>query len=70
MKADSKLFEEMIAYKIIPGALRARRRELNMTLRQACDKIGIAVSFLCDLERGRRKCSLRVALKISEVYEK
>lgn len=48
--------------------IRHRRGQDRMTLAQAAAKIGISVSYLSDLERGRTEPSLEVMRRLSAFY--
>ena len=49
--------------------IKERREELGMTQRELAEKCGIAPQTLCDIENGRGKPSLPVAVKIAEVLK-
>lgn len=45
--------------------LRARRRDAGVSLREMARRLGFSTPYLCDVEYGRRRCSL----KIRKAYE-
>ena len=45
--------------------IREKREQLGMSQKELADKCGIAQSTLCDIEQGRNKPSLPVAVKIA-----
>lgn len=44
--------------------LRTRRKELKLTLRALAEKAGCTASFLCDVERGKRRIGADLLLAI------
>lgn len=50
------------------GALRGRRKMLEMTLEKAAEKIGTSKSYLWELEHDESMPSLALAAKIARVY--
>ena len=47
--------------------IRVRREELGLSQKSLAEKCGITQSHLCDIEQGRTKPSLSVAIKIAQV---
>lgn len=47
--------------------IREKREELGISQKELAEKCGIAQSTLCDIEQGRNKPSLPVAVKIANV---
>lgn len=47
--------------------IRERREQLGLSQKELAEKSGISQSFLCDIEQGRCKPSLPVAVKIASV---
>ena len=47
--------------------IRERREQLGISQKELAEKAGISQSFLCDIEQGRTKPSLSVAIKIAQV---
>ena len=49
--------------------IREKREELGLSQKELAEKIGITQSFLCDIEQGRSKPSIDVAIKLAKVLE-
>ena len=49
--------------------IKERREQLGVSQKELAEKCGIAQSTLCDIEQGRSKPSLPVAVKIAEVLK-
>lgn len=47
--------------------IKEKREQLGMSQKELAEKCGIAQSTLCDIEQGRSKPSLPVAVKIANV---
>lgn len=47
--------------------IREKREELGMSQKELAEKTGITQSFLCDIEQGRSKPSIDVAIKLADV---
>lgn len=47
--------------------IREKREELGMSQKELAEKTGITQSFLCDIEYGRSKPSIDVAIKLADV---
>lgn len=47
--------------------IRERREQIGISQKELAEKCGIAQSTLCDIEQGRSKPSLPVAVKIANV---
>ncbi|MDO4179142.1 MAG: helix-turn-helix domain-containing protein [Phascolarctobacterium sp.] len=58
MITDAKAFGE---------AIRQRRKELNYTQAFLSDVTGISISFLSDLENGKKTCELEKAIYIANM---
>src|SRR4051812_48333191 len=54
-EADPRMATGLI---LLGGALRKRRQELGLTLREVADRSGLSVGSLSDVERGRTEPSL------------
>lgn len=49
--------------------IREKRKELGISQKELAEKCGITQSTLCDIEKGRCKPSLQVAIKIAKVLK-
>lgn len=49
--------------------IREKREQLGISQKELADKCGIAQSTLCDIEMGRCKPSLQVAVKMAQVLK-
>lgn len=49
--------------------IREKREELGLSQKELAEKIGITQSFLCDIEQGRSKPSIDVAIKLAKVLK-
>lgn len=49
--------------------IREKREELGLSQKELAKKIGITQSFLCDIEQGRSKPSIDVAIKLAKVLK-
>ena len=49
--------------------IRDRREELGLSQKELAEKSGITQSFLCDIEQGRSKPSIDVAIKLANVLK-
>lgn len=49
--------------------IREKREELGLSQKELAEKSGITQSFLCDIEQGRSKPSIDVAIKIAKVLK-
>lgn len=49
--------------------IRYRREELGLSQKELAEKSGITQSFLCDIEQGRSKPSIDVAIKLAKVLK-
>lgn len=47
--------------------IRERREQLGISQKELAEKCGITQSHLCDIEQGRNKPSIDVAVKIAKV---
>ncbi len=47
--------------------IREKREELGLSQKELAEKSGITQSFLCDIEQGRSKPSIDVAIKLARV---
>ena len=47
--------------------IRDKREELGLSQKELAEKSGITQSFLCDIEQGRSKPSIDVAIKLANV---
>ena len=47
--------------------IREKREELGLSQKELAEKSGITQSFLCDIEQGRSKPSIDVAIKLANV---
>ena len=47
--------------------IREKREELGLSQKELAEKSGITQSFLCDIEQGRSKPSIDVAIKLPKV---
>jgi putative transcriptional regulator len=59
MKADNSLGR----------LLGIRRKGLHLTQRSLAEKVGVTASYIAFLESGRRKPSLKVAIRLSDVLD-
>ena len=49
--------------------IREKREELGLSQKELAEKSGITQSFLCDIEQGRSKPSIDVAIKLAKVLK-
>ena len=49
--------------------IREKREQIGMTQKELAERCDIAQSTLCDIEQGRSKPSLPVAIKIAQVLK-
>ena len=49
--------------------IREKREELGLSQKELAEKSGITQSFLCDIEQGRSKPSIDVAIKLANVLK-
>lgn len=49
--------------------IREKREELGLSQKELAEKIGITQSFMCDIEQGRSKPSIDVAIKLAKVLK-
>ena len=49
--------------------IREKRQELCLSQKELAEKSGITQSFLCDIEQGRSKPSIDVAIKLAKVLK-
>ena len=49
--------------------IREKREELGLSQKELAEKSGITQSFLCDIEQGRSKPSIDVAIKLAMVLK-
>ena len=49
--------------------IREKREELGLSQKELAEKSGITQSFLCDIEQGRSKPSIDVAIKLASVLK-
>lgn len=49
--------------------IREKREQLGISQKELAERCDIAQSTLCDIEQGRTKPSLPVAIKIAQVLE-
>ena len=49
--------------------IRDKREELGLSQKELAEKSGITQSFLCDIEQGRSKPSIDVAIKLANVLK-
>ena len=49
--------------------IREKREELGLSQKELAEKSGITQSFLCDIEQGRCKPSIDVAIKLAKVLK-
>ena len=49
--------------------IRQKREELGLSQKELAEKSGITQSFLCDIEQGRSKPSIDVAIKLAKVLK-
>lgn len=49
--------------------LKALRKFNNMKQKEASEKLGMSRSFLCEIETGKKKPSLELIYKYSEVFD-
>lgn len=70
-KEIMSLYKEItVVKKIIDGpALRVRRKAIGISAGKLAKEIGVSTVYLCDIERGNRNCSGKVAEKIVERIE-
>ena len=47
--------------------IKEKREELGLSQKELAEKSGITQSFLCDIEQGRSKPSIDVAIKLAKV---
>ena len=49
--------------------IREKREELGLSQKELAERSGITQSFLCDIEQGRSKPSIDVAIKLAKVLK-
>ena len=49
--------------------IREKREEVGLSQKELAEKSGITQSFLCDIEQGRSKPSIDVAIKLAKVLK-
>ena len=49
--------------------IREKREELGLSQKELAEKSGITQSFLCDIEQGRSKPSIDVAIKLAKALK-
>ena len=49
--------------------IREKREQMGISQKELAEKCGITQSHLCDIEQGRNKPSLPVAVKIAQVLD-
>ena len=49
--------------------IREKREELGLSQKELAEKSGITQSFLCDIEQGRSKPSMDVAMKLAKLLK-
>ena len=49
--------------------IREKREESGLSQKELAEKSGITQSFLCDIEQGRSKPSIDVAIKLAKVLK-
>ena len=49
--------------------IREKREELGLSQKELAEKSGITQCFLCDIEQGRSKPSIDVAIKLAKVLK-
>ena len=49
--------------------IREKREELGLSQKELAEKSGITQSFLCEIEQGRSKPSIDVAIKLAKVLK-
>lgn len=49
--------------------IREKREELGMSQKELAERAGITQSHLCDIEQGRNKPSIDVAIRIAKVLD-
>lgn len=49
--------------------IRERREQLGISQKELAERCGMTQSHLCDIEQGRSKPSLPVAVKIAQVLD-
>ena len=54
----------------IPGAMRARRMELGLTLVDVSRLLGVTLAFLSGVERGKEKCPRWILARYGALKEK
>lgn len=57
--------ELAVNYYSIGDRIRERRKFLKLSQENLANEIGVSVSFISDIENGRRKMSLETMIKIS-----
>lgn len=50
-------------------AIRIQRKHLKLTLRDVSEKTGLAISFINDLEHGRKKLNVLTLEKLEKVLK-
>ena len=49
--------------------IREKREELGLRQKELAEKIGITQSFMCDIELGRTKPGIDVAIKLADALK-
>jgi transcriptional regulator with XRE-family HTH domain len=57
-------------YVVHGGRLRSRRKKLGLKLKDVAKAAGVSVSFISDLEHGRkRRCSVKVGHRLMNKFD-
>lgn len=55
--------------RIIGNKIYQLRRSINMTQQELAEKVGISVTFLSEIENGRKSMSVDTLIKLSKVLQ-
>jgi len=57
-------------YKLISKKIKKARNEKNLTQEELAEKLDVTVSYICQVERGKKKFNLKRIVEISKILEK
>lgn len=49
--------------------IKERREKMGMTQKELAEKAGISTTFMCDIEQGRNKPSIDVAIRLAKALK-
>lgn len=57
-------------YKLIGKRIKRARLEKNLTQEEFAEKLDLSISFICQVESGKKKFNLKRIVEISKILEK